>query len=190
MAGERQGETGLAGKKTIETIKAVRCCGSASVALCLTSLSEGLSWGHSISLESNLCSHIGAGCSCMHRQSVCPAQKPTGRGFDSGESHTWNSFLLRGMRCGVPAAACHMWDRQSCSCPLRFASQRNKRHLGCSQGIGALPEGLCSPVGICGRWKSIVVLDVGDVLGRCGVGNSVAADFNGLVIFRGNPKSE
>lgn len=38
MAGETQGETGLAGKKTIETIKAVRLRGSPSNASCLINL--------------------------------------------------------------------------------------------------------------------------------------------------------
>lgn len=38
MAGETQGETGLAGKKTIETIKAVRLHGSPSNASCLIDL--------------------------------------------------------------------------------------------------------------------------------------------------------
>lgn len=96
----------------------------------------------------------------LHAEAVCPAQEPTGRVLTL-KSYTF----LRGMMCEVPvaAAACHMWDRQSCSYPLRFASQRSKRQLGCSRGIKPLPEGLCSPAGICGRWKSVVVLDMGDV---------------------------
>lgn len=132
--------------------------------LCALAVSPGgLSQGHSIRLKSNLCCPLRADCPCMQRQSVLLRSQ-------EGGSHARNFFLLRGTRCEVPVAvaACHMWDRWTCSCPVRFASQRSTRQqLGCSQGIRPLPEGLCSPVGIWGRWKSIV-LDVGDVLGRCG----------------------
>lgn len=72
---------------------------------------------------------------------VCSAPWPTGKGL-TGESGTRIYFLSR---CEVPVAAafsaCHVCDRQGCSCPLDFAAQRSPRQLECSLGIRPLPEG-------------------------------------------------
>lgn len=156
MAGETQGETGLAGKKTIETIKAVRLLGPPSL-LCVLSVSQGggLSWGWSISLKrSNLCCHI-KGRLLLPARAVCPAPWPPGRDLTL-ESHPPGIISSQDLsRCEVPVAAafsaCHVWDRHSCSCPLEFAVQRSTKQLGCSLGMRTLPKGPPSPVGICRR---------------------------------------
>lgn len=87
MAGETQGETGLAGKKTIETIKAVRLRGSASNASCLIDLpkNRGVTGaGHEFKEEKSVllcnCSNSGAdlrdtkvqvqNCFCLQEQSI------------------------------------------------------------------------------------------------------------------------
>lgn len=70
---------------------------------------------------------------------------------DSRESPTGNYLLprpLQGMKREAPVdtqaadfSACHVWDKQGCSCPLGFAAQSSTRQLDVLEASGLFPKG-------------------------------------------------